>query len=167
MEMPPVRKKELGVGSEMKKILKKGMAIFSVMVNIISIGSIAIALIIANKRSASSESEIADSLSVKYASEDALIMVSEPNATSFIFKVKRENVDSSFCKYHIDKQDVLLLESGALIATFFLKNDPISPIRLLLRRHGSGDMFSSGHILLESDENCFFVPLTDTKVIMQ
>ena len=157
MEMPPVRKKELGVGSEMKKILKKGMAIFSVMVNIISIGSIAIALIIANKRSASSESEIADSLSVKY----------EPNATSFIFKVKRENVDSSFCKYHIDKQDVLLLESGALIATFFLKNDPISPIRLLLRRHGSGDMFSSGHILLESDENGFFVPLTDTKVIMQ
>jgi len=106
-----------------KKILKKAGAILSVIVNIVSIGAIAIALIIAKKRSVSDESRMVDSLRVKYESDDSLIMVSEPNATSFVFRVKRKNVDCSFYKYHIDRQDVLSLESGALIATFFLKND--------------------------------------------
>ena len=151
----------------MKKMLKKWGAILSMIVNIVSIGAIAIALIIAEKRSVSDESKIVDSLRVKYESDDSLIMVSEPNATSFVFRVKRKKSDCSFYKYHIDKQDVLSLESGALIATFFLKNDLCSPIRLLLRRHGYDGMLSNGIILLESDENGVFVPLTDAKVMMQ
>jgi len=150
-----------------KKILKKAGAILSVMVNIVSIGAIAIALIIAKKRSVSDESRMVDSLRVKYESDDSLIMVSEPNATSFVFRVKRKNVDCSFYKYHIDRQDVLSLESGALIATFFLKNDSCSPIRLLLRRRGRDDMLANDLILLESDENGAFVPLPDAKVMMQ